>query len=207
MLQPRLTTAQRRIYNAALYLFAEKGSAQVTVSELADVAGVARGTIYNHVDSVQSLFEDVAIHLADEMNQRILSAFRLQPDPAAKLAAGIRCYIRRAHEEPAWGNFISRFGFSSVALRRLGSGAPVQILMDGIQRSQYRIRQDQLTAVITMTASSVLGAIYLVREGLRTWRDAGSDCAELILRALGLPDDKARELATAELLPLPEIRR
>jgi len=40
MLQPELTSAQRRIYNAAIYLFAEKGSTQVTVSELADTAGV-----------------------------------------------------------------------------------------------------------------------------------------------------------------------
>jgi hypothetical protein len=57
-----------------------------------------------------------------------------------------------------------------------------------------------------MIASSVLGAIYLVREGLRTWRDAGSDCAELVLRALGLSEEQARALATAELLPLPEPR-
>jgi hypothetical protein len=147
------------------------------------------------------------VHLADEMNHRILNAFRQHPDPAAKLAAGIRHYVRRAHEDPAWGDFISRFGFNSVALRRLGSGAPVQILLDGIQRGQYQVRQDQLSAVITMATSSVLGAIYLVREGLRTWRDAGSDCAELVLRALGIPADEARALATAELMPLPEPRR
>lgn len=207
MLQPGLTTAQRRIYKAAIHLFAEKGSTQVTVRELADIAGVARGTVYNHVDSIEDLFEDVAVDLADEMNHRILNAFRQHPDPAAKLAAGIRHYVRRAHEDPAWGDFISRFGFNSVALRRLGSGAPVQILLDGIQRGQYQVRQDQLSAVITMAASSVLGAIYLVREGLRTWRDAGSDCAELVLRALGIPADEARALATAELMPLPEPRR
>ncbi|MAY01070.1 MAG: TetR family transcriptional regulator [Oceanospirillaceae bacterium] len=206
MLQPQLTSAQRRIYNAAIYLFAEKGSTQVTVSELADTAGVARGTIYNHVDSVQTLFEDVAVHLANEMNQRILSALRQQQDPALKLATGVRHYIRRAHEDPAWGNFISRFGFSSAALRRLGSGAPMQILMDGVQTGQYRIRADQLSAVITMIGSSVLGAIYLVREGLRTWRDAGTDCAELLLRALGVSEERARALATAELPPLPEPR-
>ncbi|MCD8522452.1 MAG: TetR/AcrR family transcriptional regulator [Saccharospirillaceae bacterium] len=206
MLQPGLTTAQRRIYNAALQLFAEKGATQVTVRELADIAGVARGTVYNHVDSIQNLFEEVAVTLATEMNQRIVSSFRQQSDPAAKLAAGIRLYVRRAHEEPAWGNFISRFGFSSTALRRLGAGAPVQVLMDGIQCGQYRVRADQLSAVVTMIASSVLGAIYLVREGLRTWRDAGSDCAELVLRALGLSEEQARALATAELLPLPEPR-
>lgn len=206
MLQPGLTTAQRRIYQAALKLFAEKGVTRISVSELAEQAGVARGTVYNNVSCVDTLFEDVSQSLTLEMNQRIVSSFRQLHDADARLAAGIRLYVRRAHEEPAWGQFISRFGFTSAPLRRLGAGAPVQILVEGIQRGHYSVKADQLPAVITMISSSVLGAIYLVREGLRTWRDAGSDCAELVLRSLGVPAERARELAHAELPVLPEPR-
>ena len=45
----QLSTAQRRIYKAAVRLFAEKGATQLNVSDLAQEAGVARGTIYNNV--------------------------------------------------------------------------------------------------------------------------------------------------------------
>jgi len=53
-----------------------------------------------------------------------------------------------------------------------------------------------------MIGGSVLTAITLVQEGHRTWRDAGSDIAELALRALGLSKDEAKQLATVELPPL-----
>lgn len=206
MLQPGSTMAQRRIYQAALRLFAERGVSQVTVRELADCAGVARGTIYNHVESVESLFDDVATTLCNDMNQRIQASFRHCHDPDSRLATAIRLYVRRAHEEPEWGLFVCRFGFNSTALRRLGAGLPVRILMDGIHRQRYTLQPDQLSSVVIMICSSVLGAMYLVREGLRTWRDAGSDCAELALRALGLSEEQARQLAHAELPALADGR-
>ena len=37
----------------------------------------------------------------------------------------------------------------------------------------------------------------------RTWRDMGSDTAELLLRALGLEPAEARSIARSELPPLP----
>ena len=45
--------------------------------------------------------------------------------------------------------------------------------------------------------------MYLVREGC-VRRDAGSDCAELVLRALGLPAEQARSVAQQPLLAMPE---
>jgi len=42
-----------------------------------------------------------------------------------------------------------------------------------------------------------------VLDGRGTWRDIGSDCAELMLVALGLARDEARALARSELPPLP----
>lgn len=198
MLNPAASAAQQRIYQAALKLFALKGSTELNVSELAAEAGVARGTIYNHVTAIDELFKEVADVLASEMNQRILLSFRQQPDPDIKLANGIRLYVKRAHDEPYWGLFVSRFAFSSE-LRRLGAGAPMKILMDGIAHGRYSMRPDQLSSSVILMGSSVVGAMYLVREGLRTWRDAGSDCAEMVLRALGLPPERARAIAQAPL--------
>ena len=53
-----------------------------------------------------------------------------------------------------------------------------------------------------IVSGGVLSAISLVLEGHRAWRDAGADIAELSLRALGLPAETARAMATAELSPL-----
>ena len=108
--------------------FAERGTTHASVTELAHAAGLARGTIYNNVDNLDSLFEEVATALGDEMHARILASFESMDDPARRLACGIRFFVRRAHEEPHWGRFIVRFAFTTSTMRSLLSGPPARDL-------------------------------------------------------------------------------
>ena len=79
-----MTAAETRIHDAALRIFAEKGVTQLTVSELAEEAGVARGTVYNNLGSTDALFEEVAAGLrgrdAPKGRQQLL---RNNPRPRA----------------------------------------------------------------------------------------------------------------------------
>nr|WP_218171960.1 TetR/AcrR family transcriptional regulator [Pseudomonas yamanorum] len=198
-----MNPVQRRIHQAALRLFAEKGVSQVNISDLAQEAGVARGTIYNNVETMDKLFEQVASQLSADMHQRVKKSIDSVGDPAQRLANGIRLFIRRTHEEPHWGAFMSRFALSNLALREMFSSQAVPDLIHGLSLGRYQFRQEQMVTVISFIASSVLGSMFLVLEGLKTWREAGTDTAELILRALGVSIDDARVLATVELPPLP----
>lgn len=198
-----MNPVQRRIHQAALRLFAEKGISQVNISDLAQEAGVARGTIYNNVETMDKLFEQVASQLSADMHQRVKKSIDNLEDPAQRLANGIRLFIRRTHEEPHWGAFLSRFALSNSALREMFSSQAVPDLIHGLSLGRYQFRQEQMVTVISFIASSVLGAMFLVLEGLKTWREAGTDTAELILRALGVSIEDARVLATVELPPLP----
>lgn len=198
-----LNPAQQRIHEAALKLFAERGVTQVNVKELAQAAGVARGTIYNNLVDPESLFEEVAAQLAHDMNERATDSFRDEPDPAKRLAFGIRQYVRRAHEDPHWGRFLTRFAFSATALQHMWQGQPFTDLMMGVKSKRYRLREDQAPMALSLVAGAVLGAMFMVLEGVKTWREAGSDAAELVLTALGLSRQEARKLATAKLPALP----
>lgn len=193
------TAAQRRIYQAAIKLFAERGITQVSVSDLAEYADVARGTIYNNIDSLETLFEDVASNLAAEMNQRVVQRFSHVTDPAERLAFGIRLYVRRAHEEPSWGLFITSFAFTHAAMHELWNGPPAVDVINGVQNGRYDIDVNQVQSVLGLIGSAVMSAMYLVRKGLKTWREAGSDAAELVLKALGLDKAEARALAHADM--------
>jgi hypothetical protein len=42
-----------------------------------------------------------------------------------------------------------------------------------------------------------------VLHGIRTWQEAGTDAAELVLRALGIASQEAKDLATQPLPDLP----
>jgi AcrR family transcriptional regulator len=200
-----MNAAQKRIHQAALRLFAEKGSSEVSVSELAAAAGVARGTIYNNLESPEHLFQQVAAQLAHEMDERAAASYAGIEDPAVRIAIGIRLYVRRAHEEPHWGRFLVNFGYTNDALRKLFSGPPMRDLMLGLQSQRFDFRLDQGLGALGIIGGSTLSAILGVLEGLRTWRDAGSDAAELALRAFGIEAREAREIAARELPPLLEV--
>ena len=200
-----LNPTQRRIHQAAFRLFAEKGTSQVNILDLAQEAGVARGTIYSNIESMESLFEAVASQLAKEMHERVNKSFNSLSDPAQRLANGIRLFIRRAHEDSHWGAFIHKFAMSNASLREMFSSQATTDLLSGLSTGRYLFQQEQLLSVLTLISSSVLGSIFLVLEGHRTWRESGSDTAELVLRALGVPLEEAKALAAVELPALPPI--
>lgn len=200
-----MSAIQRRIHAAAIKLFAEKQIADVNISELAQTAGLARNTIYKNLESIDSLFETVASELAAEMNERVGKSAAPDLDPAQRLANGIRFYIRRAHEEPNWGSFLVRYAASHASMQKLWDGPPVRDVLAGLASQRYSFRQEQLMSVIGMIAGSVLIAVSLVLQGHKTWRDAGADTAELVLRALGVPPDEARAFATEPLPTLPSL--
>lgn len=194
-----LTAAQRRLQRVAMELFAERGVTRITVSELAQAAGIARGTIYNNLRDVDSLFSEVATQLADEMIELTANASATQEDSAQRLADGIRQFVKRAHEDPLWGRFVCRFALSTESLQKMWSGQPVKDLHAGLEKGRFAFRQDQIASVVSLIAGAVLGAITLVLDGRKTWRDAGSDAAEFVLTAIGVPREEARALACMEL--------
>jgi len=201
----RNSPARQRIHMAAMKLFAEKGATQLAVSELATAAGVARGTIYNHLTDAHALFEQVAEQLVDEMSERLTRSFDGIDDSAVRMAQGIRFYVRRAHEEPHWGRFMTRFAYSNRPLRRLWATGPGVNLKAGIEDGRYAVRPEQTRAMIGMLAGGVISAMAAVIDGDLTWRTAGSDTAELLLVALGIAREEARSIATLELPPFPAL--
>lgn len=201
----RKNPARQRIYAAAVRLFAEKGATQIGVSELAAAAGVARGTIYNNLNDADALFEEVARQLIDEMTERLMRCFVNVNDPAARMAIGVKHYVRRTHEEPDWGRFITRFAFSNRAMQSLWQAGPGENLTDGLNSGRYKIGVRQLRIVLGMVTGGVVTAMTSVLDGETTWRDSAGDTAELVLVLLGIGTEEARHLAAVELPPLPTL--
>jgi hypothetical protein len=56
--------------------------------------------------------------------------------------------------------------------------------------------------MLAMTAGTGLSAVFPVLQGHKTWRDAVSDAAEFVLRALEIEPGEARRIANLRLPPL-----
>jgi len=192
-------TAQSQIFRAAIRLFGERGATQISVTDLAQAAGVARGTIYNNLDDLAGLFDAVALELALEISAGVVRATTVLDDPIRRLAAGIRLYILNATREPEIGRFLVRFGFSAEALRKLWTGQPLTDLIAGRAQGAYDFSDSQLDFFIAFISGAAIGAIAHALERPETRADAGMDAAERILVALGVPRKDASEKARATL--------
>lgn len=69
----RRRTTRRKLYEAAVTLIAEQGFSSTTVEEIAERAGVAKGTVYYNFASKNDLFEELLRHgveaLATDLQQ------------------------------------------------------------------------------------------------------------------------------------------
>lgn len=198
-----LTPTQERIQRAALRLFAEKGTHDVNVRDLALKARVARGTVYNSGhDSMKNVFEEIVSRMSAEMFERVGRSLAEIEDPVQRLSNGMRFFVRRAYEEGDWGAFIVRFAMNEKSLRQMWHGHPRKDIAKGIATGCYKLRPEQIPSAVTMVASNTIGAMFLALHGYRGWRAAGSDAAELTLRAFGVPPGAAHTAATTDLPPL-----
>ena len=195
----RPSRARVTIYNAALRLFAENGGSAITVSDLADAAGIARGTIYNNVTDPKNLLGEVAAALAQEMLLRTEATMQGFADPAERIATGLRLFVRRAHEDHDWGRFLVQFMSSHAALRGVMREPPSRDVALAIESGRFKIETSQIPAFVAMLTGTTVAAMNTVIRGEQTWRDAGSNAGELLLRAAGISAAEARRIARREL--------
>lgn len=195
----RSAAARAKIYQAALRLFADNGGAEIKVSDLAEAAGIARGTIYNNINEPERLFGDIALDLSREMIARVERTMRDYDDPVERLATGVRLFVRRAHEEHDWGRFIVRFALSNGMLHSMMLEPPARDVARAIELGRFKLDPTRGPAFVGLLTGSTLAAMNAVIRGDQAWRDAAAATAELLLRAGGVPAAEARRVAQGEL--------
>ena len=191
--------AKKRIQEAAVRVFVEQGSTEVNVSQLAEAAGIARSTIYKNVPDLGGLFDEVAADLNRELIEEAVLKLDGVTDPARRTSIGVRFCVRKAHDDPAFGRFMTRFGFSQASLTELFNAAPLQDIQDGVRQGRYTIDPTREKAAAAMVAGSTLSAMVLVIEGHQTWREAGEAVSEFLLRAFGVPEEEAAAISSEPL--------
>lgn len=192
-----------RIHMAAMRIFAEQGGTTVPISELAREAGVSRGTVYNNVEDPSGLFSTLCDLLAKEFRQVMDLACADMHDPAEKLSAAIRLAVRRVHDDPHWGRFIARYAMLEPRLGTFWAEMPATELRRGLATGRFDLRPEQIASATATAGGASFGAISIVLDGRRAWREAGADAAEIVLRGIGLDRAEARTITQRDLPPLP----
>ena len=189
----RSARTEARILAAALEVFAEKGPDAPVVDDFIRAAGVARGTFYNHFQSVEKLLEATSIWTIDSAVQAIDRSLRGISQPAMRFGTGIRLFLASAEANLVWCRFVAR-------VWKLGPlEVPRRDLRDGLKRGELHF--PTLDVAMDVVLGGLREALFRIgsEQAPRGYRDR---VVETCLQALGAsPDLIARVLS----LPLPPL--
>jgi AcrR family transcriptional regulator len=95
-------TARRteQILDAAGAVFARRGYPGTEVQEIADVCGVAKGTIYQYFPSKEELFLAAVDRAMQQVRDFVRAAYAEIADPLDRLETGIRAYLQFFRDHP-----------------------------------------------------------------------------------------------------------
>src|SRR3982751_6858671 len=95
-----------QLVQAAIKVFSVRGYADATMQEVASVAGMTTGTVYNHFGTKDEVARALALMLADTLCRRITDSQRGVDEGAQRMAIGTQRYIWLAEQSPEWARMM-----------------------------------------------------------------------------------------------------
>jgi AcrR family transcriptional regulator len=203
--RPRKRDRTRELLvRTAMQVFAEAGVAGASVQQIAARAGVANGTFYVHFRTKEDVLASVAERLAVELCERISESQAAIPEGAERMAIGNRRYILLAIEAPEEARLLLSVVGASPELMANIARYPEADLRLGQRQGDFKVASRQ--AALDLVQGTVREAMQRALQG-PVPRDYPSVIAGMVLRALGVPPDRADSIARRPLPPLPPLAR
>jgi len=196
---PKRERTRRQLLDAAVQVFSARGVAQSAVQEIAAVAGVANGTVYNHFQTKEEVVQAVAVWLADTLCRRISESHEQVREGAERMSIGNRRYLWLAEQSPAWALLLLDVVSSAPLVLEQVQAYALADLRLGIRQKSFRVASE--VAAMDLINGTVTQAMRRVAYGMAPVRHDIA-IATTVLRGLGMPYDEA--LAVAKR-PLPEF--
>jgi AcrR family transcriptional regulator len=102
----RRERTRSQILEAAAALLAEKPLGTVTVDNVVEAAGVAKGTFYYHFQSMDELASAVGTMLAESFDEVLVSSAREMRDPIERISFVFMKFFEKAVADPNWARLV-----------------------------------------------------------------------------------------------------
>jgi AcrR family transcriptional regulator len=183
-----------KILEAAFELIGNEKGLTVRIEGVCAAAAISRGTFYNYFTSLEQLFEILAIELSHDLNRALASTFDETQSHADGANAAVQHYLNYARRDPAWAWAMVHLSAFGPAFGGEAWDACYRAIDKGIEAGEFdvpnaTVGRDLMTGTVLAT----------VRTTLRGGRSDPRVIAHHVLRALGVPDVRAREIAERPL--------
>jgi AcrR family transcriptional regulator len=197
--------SQRRILEAAKEVFFRDGFMAANLDEIAEKAGVAKGTLYRYFDSKAELYVAILSHNGDIFEAKLRDVLSPELSPLERLRRASRFYFRHYVENPDYFQIFWAIENQSVigelpesmveqvtALWARNLRLLAEIIEEGIRDGAFRAYDPWETANILWTLAN--GVIQTERSAprrrlrRRPLDRVFEDAIDLVLRGLANPD-------------------
>ncbi|MBB1244013.1 TetR/AcrR family transcriptional regulator [Streptomyces durbertensis] len=184
--------AARRLLLAAVDAFAERGFHATTTRDIAGRAGMSPAALYIHFRTKEELLYQIS-RVGHERSVRILTeASRTSEDPAQRLAAAVRTFVRWHAERHTTArvvqyelNALSPEHHEQIVELRRRTGAVMRgILEDGVAAGRFAVPDVSGTA-LALLSLCIDVARWFNPDGPRSPEQIGDLYADLALRMVG----------------------
>lgn len=84
---------KKKIFDAALKLFGERGFHEATMEKIAELAGVAKGTVYIFFKSKEDLIDQLLLEKSQEIVSKFSEIFSREDNIISQIQETIECYL------------------------------------------------------------------------------------------------------------------
>jgi len=182
-----------RILEAALGVFADMGPDAPKIDDYVQAAGVARGTFYNHFESVEELLDATSVWTTRNLLLGIEGSLEGVEGPVMRYGIGTRIFFAWAQRNPVWCRFVAR------VWKVGGLELPGFDIEEGVRLGVFRV--PSIEAALAVLFGAVREALFRIGTE-HTPPEYGSQITELLLQALGVD---ARRIAAVMKRELPEL--
>ncbi len=200
---PKRERTRRQLLLAAIQVFSARGVAAASIQEIALVAGMTTGTVYNHFSTKEEIVKTVAIVLAETLCLQIDESYEQVTDGAERMAIGMRRYQWLAQESPEWALLMMGVSAATPELTEHIYGYSLADLRLGVRQKRFRITTED--AAMDMVFGACQQSIVKIASG-QAKKPAQHSAAvvTMILVGLGLAYDEATEIVSRPLPPFPD---
>lgn len=187
-----------RLIDAAAELIGRHGAETVTIAQITEAAGLAKGTFYNYFDDRDAIIAETALSIIEQVRRQIHNAGRNEADPVDRFAAGGRRFLDFVASHPTWAGAVLRSVDYLPGLRPRVYEHVASAVRAGKETGDFGA-DDWLTIFIL---NSMLFAAARASIAGTAPDDVGPRTAEMQLLMLGTDPSKADAAARRPIDPI-----
>lgn len=180
-------------------VMASKGIDAATMAEIADLADVGAGTVYNYFESKDDLAMCVMERVMDLLAQRIEAVTNTFDDPGQVYAFGIRNVMKAATTDHRWRWLLRRSEVIADAMYRVMGPYAIRDIRNAVAAGRYRTDDPELAW--RMATHAIVGFSLAVCDR-KIHIDKMDDAVVNLLGMVGVLPEEAWEIARR---PCPEL--